>query len=373
MAKSSRGGRWVQRGLPRGTGKGQQGNILVIGAISIWVLVMLVAGGLMLAAAAGLGDLTAMMLPLPPVPIVSTLPPAPTRAEESVGTVADPGLESTPTEGATSPESGAQSGGNGIVFEATFTPSVFLTPTPTIFLTQPTFSEGPITIGYSVDGRPLEVYRFGTGPLKRMIVAGIHGGYEANTIALADELIAHLQAHPETIPHYVTLYILRNLNPDGLARAEGVDGRANENGVDLNRNFPVNWQAEWPRYGCWTYRKLTAGSGPGSEPETQALIAFVTQVRPTAIISYHSAVLGIFPGGEPADPDSVHLAEALAEVSEYAYPPIDTGCLYTGTLPDWAVSRGIAAVDLELHNHSDTDFEENLEVLRVFLVWQNNK
>ncbi len=357
MAKSTRGAR-------------QQGNTLAIGAISIWVLIMIIAGGMTLIAATGWVDVSTLLEPLPVVPTLPPMPPAPTRVEDNANAISPPEAESTP-DGVQTPSSISDpGGGNGIVFEATFTPSVFLTPTPTFFLTQPTFSEGPIVIGYSVKGRPLEVYRFGIGPLKRMIVAGIHGGYESNTIALADELIAHLQAHPDTIPPYVTLYILRNLNPDGLARAEGVDGRANENQVDLNRNFPVNWQADWSRNGCWTYRTLTAGSGPGSEPETQALIAFATQIRPTAMISYHSAALGIFPGGEPADPASVSLAKALAMVSEYPYPPIDTGCFYTGTLPDWAVSLGIPSVDLELHTHKYTDFEENLSVLKAFLTWQ---
>ncbi|NJN45054.1 MAG: murein peptide amidase A [Anaerolineae bacterium] len=265
--------------------------------------------------------------------------------------------------GESSPEGGTTPG-------SAPTPGVILTPTPSFSLPQNTFSEGPIVIGYSVKGRPIEVYRFGNGPVKRMIVAGIHGGYEANTIALADELIAYIEAHPEIIPHTVTLYILRNLNPDGFARAQGVDGRANENKVDLNRNFPANWEADWSRHGCWSYRPLNGGTSPGSEPETQALIAFASEVRPTAIISYHSAALGIFPGGEPADPESARLAEALAEVSDYPYPPIDTGCFYTGTLPDWAVSVGIASVDLELHNHKHTDFEENLEVLKAFLGWR---
>ena len=36
---------------------------------------------------------------------------------------------------------------------------------------------------------PLEVYRFGTGPDVRVMIAGIHGGYEWNTVALADALI----------------------------------------------------------------------------------------------------------------------------------------------------------------------------------------
>ena len=42
------------------------------------------------------------------------------------------------------------------------------------------------------------------------------------------------------------------MNPDGEARASDVDGRVNNNGVDLNRNFPTeNWVADWDRDGCW--------------------------------------------------------------------------------------------------------------------------
>ncbi len=57
-----------------------------------------------------------------------------------------------------------------------------------------------MVIGYSVSGRPLEVYTFGNGEKQRMIVAGIHGGYEWNTIALADELITHINDNPEYHP-----------------------------------------------------------------------------------------------------------------------------------------------------------------------------
>ncbi len=244
-------------------------------------------------------------------------------------------------------------------------------PTATIFLTQQTFFEGPFPIGASARGQAIEAYRFGTGPVHRMIVAGIHGGYEWNTVALADELIEHLQEHPELVPRTVTLFIVRALNPDGYDRAWGVNGRVNENGVDLNRNFPVNWAADWERDSCWNYAPTSSGSGPGSEPETRALSQFILlETRVTALISYHSAALGIFPGGEPPHPPSVRLAEALAEVSTYPYPPIDIGCFYTGTLPDWAAAAGIAAVDLELHNHWETDFEENLAILKAFLDWR---
>jgi len=227
-----------------------------------------------------------------------------------------------------------------------------------------------LVIGYSVEGRPLEAYRFGNGPLGRMIVAGIHGGYEWNTIALADELLAHLAEHPEIVPADVTLHILRSLNPDGEARSRGVHGRVNANGVDLNRNWQVHWQAAWPQAGCWKYTPITGGSGPASEKETRALMNFIVAANVEALISYHSAALGIFAGGLPSDAASLSLADAAAAVSDYPYPPLDTGCQYTGQLIDWASYNDIAALDIELTNHRDTDFKQNLDILNVFLNWR---
>ena len=48
-------------------------------------------------------------------------------------------------------------------------------------------------------------------------------------------------------------------------------------------------------------------------------------------------------------------------------PPINTGCESTGMLVDWSSDHGIAAVDLELTNFTDTDFWKNLKVLEVLL------
>jgi len=245
---------------------------------------------------------------------------------------------------------------------ATLAPTETPTPTPR--------SQEFFIIGFSVGGRPLEVYQFGSGPSERLIVAGIHGGNEWNTIALADELIAHLQAHPEIIPANVMLYILHDLNPDGEARGHGPEGRTNDHGVDLNRNWPANWQAEWLEEGCWTLRPVSAGKFPVSEPETKSLQLFLQHHKIDALISYHSAALGIFPGGLPPDKGSVRLAKAIAAISTYPYPPIDTGCQYTGALVDWASQHGIGTLDIELTNHTDTDFDMNLRILNVFMNWK---
>ena len=115
----------------------------------------------------------------------------------------------------------------GIYYLPSVTPNPFTTPieayqTPTPFVLPS--GPRPIIIGYSVSGRPLEVYKFGQGERQVMIAAGIHGGYEWNTIALADELLTYINEKPEIVPSDVTLFILRNINPDGDARAHSIEG-----------------------------------------------------------------------------------------------------------------------------------------------------
>ena len=68
------------------------------------------------------------------------------------------------------------------------------------------------------------------------------------------------------------------MNPDGVAN----DVRGNGNGVDLNRNFPHDWTAI-AQPGDWQY----SGSGPGSEPETEAYMAFAARIRPALTVWYH--------------------------------------------------------------------------------------
>ena len=249
-----------------------------------------------------------------------------------------------------------------------YTPPVFETSTPFELANGPR----PSIIGFSLAGRRIEAYTFGDGEKRYLVVAGIHGGYEGNTIALANELITYINENPDVIPSNVTLYIIRNMNPDGEARDNGVDGRVNNNGVDLNRNFPSkNWTADWDRDGCWLYRPTTGGKYAGSEPETRSVMSFIRGHKIEAMISYHSAALGVFPGGVPWEEPSKRLAKALSKVTGYVYPPVDTGCVYTGTLADWAVENGVgASVDMELRDHKNTDFEENLKALKVLLNFQ---
>ncbi len=240
-------------------------------------------------------------------------------------------------------------------------------PTPTAF----DFADGPAPriIGYSLAGRPINVYTFGQGGLHYLIIAGIHGGYEGNTVDLANQMMLYVNQHPETVPSSATLHIVPDMNPDAVVRGKSRWAKVNNNGVDLNRNFPAaNWVAKWDRSRCWQLAPTTAGTAPGSEPETRAIMSFILGHHIEALISYHAAALGIFPGGNPWQPESEKLADLLGQATGYPYPPLDIGCAYTGTLADWAVENGVgAAVDMELSNHHDTDFVQNLKALKALL------
>lgn len=248
-------------------------------------------------------------------------------------------------------------------------PTTTATLTATATLTPTLAFTSREVIGFSVLERPLEVYRFGTGEHVHLIVAGIHGGYEWNTVELALKLIELLENEPERVPADKTLFILPILNPDGYAKDKGYDGRANANNVDLNRNWDHNWQADWARSGCWNYRPISGGKYPESEPEVRALKTFILEREVEALISYHSQMAAIFSGNFPFHPLSEDLANSIWRVSSYQYPPPDLGCHYTGQFVDWAADQGIAAVDVELRNHADNDYDINVKVLESFLNW----
>jgi hypothetical protein len=107
-------------------------------------------------------------------------------------------------------------------------------------------------------------------------------------------------------------------------------------GVDLNRNFPTKWgydnEGSSPNPASETYR----GTAPGSEPETQALDAFVGRVGFEFFVNYHSAAELLLYGtgwqvATPTPDDIIY--EALAGDDENpaveGYDPDISAELYT--------------------------------------------
>ena len=183
------------------------------------------------------------------------------------------------------------------------------------------------TIGTSVEGRPIEVIRYGTaGGVPVLVVGVIHGDEDAG-LAIVDELA---RVAP---PAGVELWVVPTMNPDGTA----AQTRGNARRVDLNRNFPHAW-APMGEPGYWQY----AGPRRASEPETQAMVRLVREIRPALGIWYHQDLSMISPG-------TGREGLVRAQYARLTGLPLVriTGGRYTGVAATWqrrAVREGMAFV-----------------------------
>lgn len=261
-------------------------------------------------------------------------------------------------------------------------PTLAHDPSPTMPFT-PFQLGGPITnlppratlpadtliVGQSVDGRAIIARQFGQGPRTLMLVGGIHGGWEGNTVTLVNELIAHFEANPQDILQGVSLLLIPAANPDGLVRGRTEAGRFNAHTVDLNRNWGCGWSAE----AQWRDQRVNPGPEPFSEPETRALSALIQNARPALVLFYHSAAGGIFVGRcNGDDAGSEIMAQVLGEATGYSYGAAFSAYPVTGTGPSWVAGLGIPSADVELQTWTGSEFERNLRGVMALQRWFSN-
>jgi protein MpaA len=125
-----------------------------------------------------------------------------------------------------------------------------------------------VPLGRSWLGRPITAVEVGNRSGARVLVIGAVHGTEPGGIPIALAL-ARLS------PHDLDLWIVPDLNPDGVAA--GV--RQNAHGVDLNRNFPWRWR---PMSGVYA-----SGARPFSERESRIAHALILRLHPHVTIWFH--------------------------------------------------------------------------------------
>jgi hypothetical protein len=229
-------------------------------------------------------------------------------------------------------------------------------------------------IATSVGGRDVTAYHFGTGSKQILFIGGIHGGYEWNTSLVAYDLMDYLQKNPSVIPANVEVTVIPVLNPDGLSKVVGtiapfsassitasqavqISGRLNGNGVDLNRNFDCDWQAQ----GVWQSTPVSGGTAAFSEPESAGLKQYIESNPPTAVVVWYSAAGGVY----ASSCHSGVLPETQALTSIYAtasgYPAHESFDFYatTGDLTNWLAKINIPAISILLTNHTDPEWSKN--------------
>lgn len=202
----------------------------------------------------------------------------------------------------------------------------------------------------SVEGRPIEVVSFGSGPRTILLMAGVHGD-EKRGVRVVRSILTRLREefqvssfksqvpdksnlrpstwNPEPAPRIVVMPLV---NPDGYKAGT----RKNARGIDINRNFPTkDFGSEEEKPG---------GTEPASEPETQAILDVVSRFKPDLIITLHTSLACVNYNGECAVPVAERMSEicGLPVKGDIGYPcPGSMGTYY-----GW--ERELPVITLEL-------------------------
>jgi len=214
------------------------------------------------------------------------------------------------------------------------------------------------------------------------VVGGMHGGYAWNTTLLAYELIDYLTANPSVVPANVKVTVVPVLNPDGLYKVVGTDGRFvagditqtlaqtipgrfNANNVDLNRNFDCDWKST----GTWQNTTVSGGSAAFSEPESLAIKTYVEANKPKAAVVFFSAAGGVYSAscGGSVSTETTTLTNAYAKAAGYPAHTTFDAYATTGDMTNWFARQNIAAISVLLTNHTDTEWDKNWKGIEAVL------
>ena len=214
-------------------------------------------------------------------------------------------------------------------------------------------------IGYSVRGRAIVAYTFGTGGTTILYSAGIHGN-EPSSVTTMQAWVTYLQYNAYKIPADKKVVVVPNMNPDGIATGS----RNNVNNVNLARNYPAgNWRPDIDT----ASGTLPTGGGaaPGSEPETQAGLAITRQLRPRLSVSFHAQ--GSLVGANQFG-DSTAIGTQYAKTVGYASMIGNAeevmGYSITGEYEQWMGEElGTPAILIELPRLSGNYFQSQLNAL----------
>ncbi len=277
------------------------------------------------------------------------------------------------------------------------------------FLTQRTVT----TTAY---GRRVSVLRMGEGARSVLYNASHHANEWITTPVLLNFLEEYAEAvsqnrtifgmDAQTLFHQTQLYLVPMVNPDGVdlvtgAIAEGSGQyndaqniaayfpaipfpqgwKANLKGVDLNLNYPAQWeQARENKYALGFDRPAPrdfVGQAPLDQPESAAMVALTQEVNPRLTLSYHSqgeVIYWKFLDIEP--PEAEGIGQSFARVSGYLLEDTPYASGFAGykdwyilkyNRPGYTVEVGSGENPLPLSQFSKI-YEDNLGILTLGLA-----
>ena len=261
------------------------------------------------------------------------------------------------------------------------TPETVIDTLNTVAATFPEITK-TVTLGYSVEGRPIVALVLSDNVHSREIdepsmrVLGAHHGDEWSSmevsLALAERLASDYGTRDDVqaLLNNYEIWVVPVVNPDGTAEYS----RRNANSVDLNRNYGFTWT---PGLGKGTY--------PFSEPETAAMRMMAYRRAYHHSMSMHSGAtnLGwVWNHTLERSPDEAFLEDVSSRYQDINSTRdfwITNGAdwyMVTGDTNDWSYgARGGQDYTLELTsrkapaaNSIETYVEEHLEAMVQFLA-----
>lgn len=268
------------------------------------------------------------------------------------------------------------------------------------------------TEGYSADNRAIPAVRFGNPAAEQVVLvqAAIHGREHLTTLLVMEQLETYAKEYDtgayggktyRDIFSEVALVVVPMSNPDGVSisqlgtesiRSEELralvesfyerDGagvtreyfykryKANANGVDLNRNFAYGWEefggANAPAADRYK------GVAPGSEPETQVLMALTEREPVAAALSYHATGSVLYwDFGQTGDirEECLSYVETVHDLTGYRIVYADSEKQDEAGYCEWAVGiKGIPEVTIEIGTVAAP-----LPIREFEDVWKRNK
>lgn len=220
-----------------------------------------------------------------------------------------------------------------------------------------------ISIGKSHEGRDIWALKITDLPdlhekgEPAILFNGLHHARELMTVEVVLDIATYLlngYATQESIRNLVDhneIWLVPMVNPDGADKVwtenrEWRKNKAEPHGVDLNRNYPFQWGA------CHGSSRagdsdIYRGPAPGSEPEVQAMMKLVAEVRPVFNISYHSYDETVYypMGCDGQKADDPVVAEMGKMLASKLIKDDDSGSYKVGT--PWEVMYAMDGDDLD--------------------------
>lgn len=238
------------------------------------------------------------------------------------------------------------------------------------------------TIGKSVNGRAIKLLKVGKGDKKAFTCAAMHAREIITSKYIMLCVFEYCEAYNSKSGRYgsynvknlldeYTLYIVPCVNPDGMEIVSNkkvpnayiedfsrYDYKANTNGVDLNRNFPLAWK-QIDNGVTKPANELYKGESAGSEPETKCIMSLCKGNNFEFALSFHVKGECIFWGDTydtTHNEDYIQFAERLAYLTDFRLTPESSDVnSYGGGFENWfrhTYSKPGFCVELISHKHT---------------------